>query len=86
MTRPFTVTVNAAFESCGKINPIAAEHLERSELGDTVKTVIKPIDELLAVAHSNGKLFSEVGSPWATASKPFKVDNYTKFPSTDFVL
>jgi predicted dehydrogenase len=84
MTRPFTVTVNAAFESSGKITPISAEHISRSELGDSVKTVIKPIDELLAVAHSNGKLFSEVGSPWAVASKPFKVENYTKFPSTDF--
>ena len=86
MTRPFTVTVNAAFDSCGKTHPIAAEHLERSELGDTVKTVIKPIDELLAVAHSSGKLLSEVGAEWAVASKPFKVENYTKFPSTDFVF
>jgi len=84
MTRAFTVTVNAAFESSGKINPITVEHINRSEQGDTVKTVIRDIDELLTVAHGSGRLFSEVGSDWAVASKPFKVDNYTKFPSTNF--
>ena len=84
MTRPFTVTVNAAFDSCGKTHPIAAEHIVRSDFDDTIKTVIKPIDELLATAHENGKLFSEVGAPWAIASKPLKIENYTKFPSTDF--
>jgi len=84
MTRPFTVTVNTAFESCGKVNPVDAEYIVRTELGDSIKTSIKTIDEFLAVAHSSGKLLSEVGAEWAVASKPFNVENYTKFPSTSF--
>jgi len=86
MTRPFTVAVNAAFESSGKTHPIASEHIERSELGDTIKTVIKPIDELLAVAHNSGKLFSEIGCQWAVESKPFATKDYKKFPSGGFAL
>jgi predicted dehydrogenase len=85
MCRPFTLAVNAAFESCGKINSIASEYIIRSELGDTIKTSIKSIDELLTVAHNSGRLFSEVGVGWAVPSKPFDVDNYTKFPSTKFI-
>jgi len=84
MIRPFTVTVNTAFESCGKVNAIDAKYIVRTELGDSMKTSIKAIDEFLAVAHSSGRLLSEVGAEWAVASKSFKVENYTKFPTTDF--
>jgi predicted dehydrogenase len=84
MCRPFTLTVNGAFESCGKVNSIAAEYIMKSELGDTIKTSIKSIDEILAVAHNSGRLFSEIGNDWAVPSKPFNVENYTKFPSTSF--
>ena len=80
------MTVNTAFESCGKVNPVDAKYIVRTELGDSIKTSIKAIDEFLAVAHSSGRLLSEVGAEWAIASKPFKVENYTKFPSKDFIL
>jgi len=85
MSRPFTVAVNATFESSGKVHAIGAEHVERSDFEDTVKTVINSIDELLMKAHNSGKLFSEIGIEWAVASKPFKTEGYKKFPTTDFV-
>jgi predicted dehydrogenase len=84
-SRPFTVAVNAAFESCGKPHPITSDYILRSELGDTIKTVIKSIDDFLAIAHSSGKLFSEIGCQWAVNSKPFNTDGYKKFPTTKFV-
>ncbi len=86
ISRPFTVAVNAAFESCGKTHPIASEYIVRSELGDTIKTVIKSIDDFLAIAHSSGKLFSETGCQWAVGSKTFNTENYSEFPITDFII
>lgn len=84
--RPFTLAVNGAFESCGYPHAIDKKYLschEQSDLmGDTVKTVIKDIDHVLRVAHENGKLFSEVGTPWAKKSSNFDLRGYKKFPTT----
>jgi predicted dehydrogenase len=85
--RPFTLAVNGAFESCGGYpHPIDKKYLVYSEQsepsGNTVKTVIKGIDNLLKVAHENGKLFSEVGAEWAKKSSNFDLRGYKKFPTT----
>jgi hypothetical protein len=77
--RPFTVSVNASFESCGKINSIPLKHILRYEQGDTVKTVIKNIDSILKVAYENGQLFSETASEWANRSKHIDTINYIEF-------
>jgi predicted dehydrogenase len=79
--RPFTLAVNAAFESCGKPHGIAREEIEKIEQGDNIKKVIKGIDGLLNSAHKQGKLFSEIGTKWSVASKAFCTEDYTKFPS-----
>lgn len=83
--RPFTLVVNGAFESCGYPHSIDKKYLsfhEQSDLtGETVKTVIKDIDHVLRVAHENGKLFSEVGAPWAKKSGNFDLRDYKKFPT-----
>jgi hypothetical protein len=85
--RPFTLVVNGAFESCGGYpHPIDKKYLVYSEQsepsGNTIKTVIKGIDNLLKVAHENGKLFSEVGAEWAKKSSNFDLRGYKKFPTT----
>ncbi len=87
--RPFTLVVNGAFESCGYPHAIEKEFLicrEQSDpKGDTVKTIIKDIDNILMTAHKNGKLFSGVGAPWAKRSHKFELKGYKKFPtSTSF--
>jgi predicted dehydrogenase len=83
--RPFTLVVNGAFESCGYPHPIGKEYLicrEQSDTnGDTVKTVIRDIDNILRVAHEKGKLFSEVGAAWAKKSDVFDLRGYKKFPT-----
>jgi predicted dehydrogenase len=84
--RPFTLVVNGAFESCGYPHAIGKEHLIYREQidtnGDTTKTIIKDIDNILRIAHKEGKLFSEIGPAWAKKSQVFKLNGYKKFPTT----
>ncbi|MDD5459477.1 MAG: hypothetical protein PHF37_08815 [Phycisphaerae bacterium] len=82
--RPFTVSVNGVFESCGCPHRIDKKHIRRFEDGDSVKTVIEDIDSILQAAHSAGKLFSEIGVDWAKKSDPFDVGEYKQFPSSGF--
>jgi predicted dehydrogenase len=79
MCRPFTVSVNAAFESNGRINEIPPDFIRRTEQGDTVKTIIKDIDSILDIAHAQGRLFSELPVKWASASKTVKTAEYSFF-------
>ena len=77
--RPFTVAVNAAFESCGLPHEVNAKYIDRFEHGDSVKTVIRGIDHVLEVAHANGRLFSEMGVLWARPSETMSVVEYNRF-------
>ena len=77
--RPFTIAVNAAFESCGMPKDIDDKYIVRSEHGDSVKTVIKGIDHVLQVAYDNGRLFSEMGVTWAKPSEKINVIGYKHF-------
>jgi len=77
--RPFTVAVNAAFESCGMPHDLETKYIDRFEHGDSVKTVIRGIDHVLEVAHANGRLFSEMGVAWARPSDKMSVADYTCF-------
>lgn len=83
--RPFTVAVNSAFESAGRIVTIPAEHIDRFVVSDSMKTVIKGIDEFALAAHQDGKLLSEIGAPWAARSPALEVaTSYREFPSRGF--
>ncbi len=79
--RPFTLVVNAAFESSGLPGGIEERYISRFEYGDSMKTVINGIDHVLEVAHANGRLFSEMGVEWAGKSKKFATKEYKTFPS-----
>jgi predicted dehydrogenase len=77
--RPFTIVVNAAFESCGKIHSIPRKYILRFEQGDTIKTVIRNIDSILKVAYENGQIFSETSLEWAKQSVTVDTTNYKEF-------
>lgn len=83
LCRPFTLTVNAAFESSRSIRAIDNIYLKRSDQGDSIKTEILGINSLLDVAHSQGKLISEIGAPWAFRTKIFDVSGYDRFPASN---
>ena len=81
--RPFTLAVNAAFDSSGQIYSVSPEHLRRFDCEESVKTEIKGISDLMDKAHARGKVFSEISAPWTRATKPIQVTDYKKFPSRD---
>lgn len=83
--RPFMRAVNGAFDSCGRPRAIDKKFLTYSAqtepAGQTVKTVINGIDDLLKEANEKGRLFSELGAKWAVKSQKIDLRNYTHFPS-----
>ena len=83
LCRPFTLTVNAAFESSCGVHGIDNAYIERSYQGDSIKTEIQGINSLLNVAHSQGKLISELGAPWACKTDIFNVYKYDRFPHSN---
>jgi predicted dehydrogenase len=83
--RPFTLSVNGAFESSGPPRKIDCKYIERIEQGDDVKTVIKGIDEVLLDHANNGKLLSETASDWAQSGEKIDLREYDYFPSKRFM-
>ena len=83
--RSFTLAINGAFESCGKPHGIDKSHISIFESGDSIKTVINGIDDVLRVCFNNGRLFSEMGIDWARKSAIFNLNSYSSFPSVGSV-
>jgi predicted dehydrogenase len=83
-SRPFVVCMNGVFESSKCTYAIDEKYIKRYEQEETVKTVIEGIDDILSLAHSSGKLFSEIGVEWAKKTKSFDVQSYKQFPSFGF--
>ena len=83
LCRPFTLTVNGAFESSKEIRDIDSKYIRRFEYKDSVKTVVDELDNLMYSAFEQGKLLSEMDGPWAVGTEPFDLTGYTKFPSSD---
>lgn len=79
--RPFTLCVNAAFESVGVINTIPRSALN-SVMEAEVEThvAIKDVGDILKKAFENNALFSEINVSWARKSKVFETANYAHFP------
>ncbi len=81
MTRPFTLTVNAAFDSVGIINTIPEDALDCVMVRETEKqTAISGMGEIIKKAFEANALFSEIGVSWARKSELFNTENYTEFP------
>jgi predicted dehydrogenase len=79
--KPFTLSVNGAFESSGKVHTIDKKFVTRIEQKGDFKTVIEDIDNVLKTAQTQGKLFSEIGAKWAVKTKKFDLKNYKQFPT-----
>ncbi len=79
--RPFTITVNGAFESSGLTHSIDPKYIKYFEKDDSIKTVVDGLGGLMKTAFEQGKLFSELGAKWTVKTEPFDVEGYSKFPS-----
>ena len=79
--RPFTLCVNAAFDSVASIHTIPESDLDFVTVRDTeTQVAIKDMGSILKQAYESNGLFSEIGIPWACESEVFKMEAYTHFP------
>jgi predicted dehydrogenase len=93
MGRSQTLCINGAHESCPEVHDfpsevvqavVREERLRRAE--DVLEhkfLVVDGLEELLHKSADEGKLFSELGVPWARKSEPFSMSGYSQFPSKD---
>ena len=79
--RPFTLAINAAFESVGTINTIPGDALDCVMVRETeTQVTIKDMGKILKQAYEANALFSEIDVLWARKSEVFDTEGYTKFP------
>jgi predicted dehydrogenase len=86
MCRPFTLSVNAAFDSSGPPRKVPEQFLSREPCAGSIKTVIKGLDAAMIKAHRAGCLLSEIGVPWAKAGTVVDTRSYTEFPENSSYL
>jgi len=88
MTRPFVLTVNAAFLSSGTTRRIP-ESMVKPRITDNHEcyTDIVGINALVEKGWRERKLYSDLGAPWAVKTQPFSLNGFTRFematPSLD---
>jgi predicted dehydrogenase len=73
-----TVCVNGAHES-SPVRDLPAEWIEDGQRDGSPRKVIRGLDELAKQAFAEGKLFSELGAPWARPGRSICLRNYTEF-------
>jgi len=78
--RPFTLTVNCAYESSGQVHHIDDLYITTSNEQKGVKTVIDGIDEAIKYAHKTGTLLGDSGLDWTVKTIPYKTAGYSFFP------
>lgn len=79
--RNVIATINAAFESSRVVRPIPADLTRRvPDKNGSPITVVEGLREAIAQCGAQGKLFSDIGCPWAVATQPFDLTGYKQFP------
>lgn len=73
-----TLIVNGAHESSA-IHTIDRGHITRTPGEESIKTVIRGIDEVVLQAFAGERLFSEMEVPWARPGAVFALDGYRGF-------
>jgi len=80
MGRNFTLALNGAFESATVTRRIDPRYVARRGEGPAATLAIKGIDEAITRCAAEGKLFSDIGCPWAVGTDPFDLNGYDHFP------
>lgn len=79
MTRPFVLTRNGIFLSSQYVKPVSKQYITRESYEESVKTIIKDIDEIIDKAYVERKLFSEIDVPWSRRTKWVGVKGVKRF-------
>ncbi len=78
--RLFTLAASGAFESAERIRTVPGAFVRRSADADEPGAYIEDIEATTKEAFAAGKLYSEIGAPWAVPSTPFELEGYRFFP------
>jgi len=80
MTRPFTVALNAAFQSNGRPSAVPLDCVTRRQQEDgDVFTAINGVTEIIQAGYEECKTYSELGVPWAQETPWVATERYTRF-------
>ncbi len=80
MTRPYTVAVNAGFQSNGRPTAIPAEFVTRyEEEGGDVFTAINDIEAIIRRGYEERKTYSDMGIAWARETPWVDTRDYREF-------
>ena len=79
---PHVLAINLAFESNKGVTVVPEQYCRTQLASDGTPLVrIRDMEEVLRRAFAEGRLFSEVGAPWARASSLVEAAGYERFPS-----
>ena len=74
-----TLCTNGAHDS-SPVHLIGPEFVHHEPAGNATKTIVAGLDGIMECAFATGKLFSELGVPWARPGRVVSLVNYTSFP------
>jgi len=75
------LAINLAFESSAGIWDIPQAYVDRQTADDGSElVVVKGMEEALRAVQASGRLFSELGVPWAHRGEPAPAEGYAAFP------
>ena len=74
-TRGYVLTTNGMLMSSGGIHSIDEAHLRQYQRGEETGYEVKGLREAVYQSYQTGKLFSELGLPWAVRTSSFAVEN-----------
>jgi hypothetical protein len=79
--RSVIAAINAAFESARVVRAIPAELTRQvPDKNGSPITAVEGLREAIAQCGAQGKLFSDIGCPWAVPTEPFDLTGYKQFP------
>lgn len=77
--RSYMLAANGAFESSGKVHPLAGSYVTRRPDGDTTEILINGISGIIDRCAEEGLLFSEAGIPWGVRTEPVSLEGFRHF-------
>lgn len=80
MMRPFTLSVNGAFEASKTIETIPEPYAVTGFANGVSRRYIRDMGSILESAFESVRLFSELNVPWASPRDTFRPDGYSRFP------
>jgi len=78
-TRPFMLTVCAAYESAGPPHALPAQFVESAGEGAERRFLLKDIDRLIEECFATGAMFSDLGVPWAVRREQWQIPSDYRF-------